>query len=1033
VTKFSTSTAREESLSGYLRRMRQIILDSRLWADKRSELGLFLQRSFWKPLRNTAEIFHVLPLAAVVVLFVVLATDGQLREIYISYLEYPSDGAASASIRIVAGLITIALLSAVLFEAHNALSTMRINVVFSSHSDPAAHYKLRRLQRAAAFVLAFMPWLGVTIGLFGARNFVAARYCKLFKDAHVDQATLDTMHPLLQVNSTQVAAGLIVLGAAAAFFASNDERNRLAHYAVAGIAPVLAVLLFLLFTDRLDPNAWALLPLWMYVAVAATTLGYFLIYHRLYHQRGGFWLWRLFIRTGIGFRKRRQRRLALWAFLPWFGLAIYFLFFGNFVAGGAASGSCPGQALAAAESNSGRWAIFPVAMCLLIAIGLLLGHSLLRFNPNKRRPLVIITVCGLAFLAALLSVYNDPDLIVRVYRFIGPLATLSLELLFLIATFAVLAVLSQNSGFPALTLIVLTIVVCVMFPNYAVWTAGALGLAYFAFAVVSFVSGRFVTGFVMLLLIGIGIINLRQITQGASVGQNPEKTSATASSGKNAPTARTAYMCWLDQKGIPATRTAEQESLCGSRPKHLPAVNKPYRAFIVAAEGGGIYAASAVAAFLAQLEDDQSGFARHIFAISGVSGGSIGATVFHALDHARQPDAHGAPGAVLDDASTKGKPVFSSGDRERCTQQAGTKVAPDLSTSVASIMQDDHLSPVVGSIFPEIFDAPLKRPDALRASFEYSAAKQDAGAGRHLCAPFVEHWSAAAPALVLNSTWVEMGLRVAFAPFRLHDLDESLYSFRDPGMPDEECRDEAQPASCISLMTAAGVSARFPGMMPPFSVRLPHDKRWNFVDGGYSDNSGSTTALDIYRVLKPVYPDEVELRVILITSSRTQPNLADQSVNGTVFLDTLAPINAILKVREGLANDAVGRACSEIYRDPVHPEIQSQGCIEHAGVKDGMLQIVEIQDQTYGLPLGWKISQTSFAVIRWMLGKENLCPAVKETETVSEDGTTPGQAPVENNDTNAQLRDDILRRNSRVSRLLLDLVRADPVPGKALP
>jgi hypothetical protein len=380
----------------------------------------------------------------------------------------------------------------------------------------------------------------------------------------------------------------------------------------------------------------------------------------------------------------------------------------------------------------------------MIAFGLLVGHCLLRFDLdkrhavaidtvfgllrldlNRRRTVVIATVCALAGIAALLSVYNDPDLIVRVYRLIGPLATVSLELLFLIAAFAALAVLSQNSGFPALTLIVLTIVVCVMFPQYAMWTASALGLVYVAFAFLAFASGRIWSTFAMVLLIVLGAINLRQITQGASVGQNPEKRRlATASSGMNAPTAVTDYMCWLDQKGILATRTAEH----------------------------------------------------------------------------------------------------------------------------------------------------------------------------------------------------------------------------------------------------------------------------------------------------------------LITSSRTQPNLTDQSVNGTVFLDTLAPIKAILKVREGLANEAVGRACSEIYRDLVHPEIQSQGCIEHAGVKDGKLQIVEIQDQTYGLPLGWKISQTSFAVIRWMLGKAELCPAAKETESGSKDGATPGQTAVQNDDPNAQLRDDILHRNSCVARLLLELVQKPAPP-----
>ncbi len=1006
--------------------------DWRLWADKRAEATVFLKRSFWRPLRHTMEIFHVLPLVAVVVLFVLLATDGQLREIYISNLEEPTNSMMASSIRIVAALIAITLLSAVLYEAHHALSTVRINV-FSGRSGSKVGYDLHRLQNAAGFVLAFLPWLGLTAGLFGARNFVVARYCQLLTVAGVEPNALKTMHPLIEANGIEIALTLLALGAAATCFVSIDDRHRIAQFAVACIAPAFAALLFLLFADRLNSDTWESLPIWIYIAVAVATLGYFLIYYRLYHHRGVFWLSRPFIRTGIGFRKRRRLRLALWAFLPWVGLAVYFFVAEGFVPAAEASSSCFADLFSTDAPAPGRWAIFPVAMCCTITIGLLVGQFLLQLDASRRRRIVLAIICGLALAAVLLSVNNDADLIVSVYRFIGPLATVSLELLFLISTFAALAVLSQNSGFPALTLIVLTIVVCIMVPRYAVWTASALGVAYLLFAVAAFISGRKWAGFAMLLLIVVGIINLLQLTQGPLITQNPppEKTGTTESSGLNAYTARTAYLCWLDQKGVPATPTVEQVRVCGKRPKTQPAMNGPYPAFIVAAEGGGIYAASAAATFLAKLEKQEPGFTRHIFAISGVSGGSIGAAVFQALAHATEIERR----AVKDDGA-KAREKFPAGRKEECTRQPADKPEADLPGRIKRIMQDDHFSPVVGSIFPEIFNVPMKRPDALRASFEYSTSAQDtAAAGRHLCAPFLEHWSAdaAVPALVLNSTWVEMGFRVAFAPFRLHDLDESLYSFLDPLMPDESCQNKNDPVPCISVMTAAGASARFPGMMPPFSVKLgpkgPKEKRWNFVDGGYSDNSGATTALDIYRVLSKIFPKEVvDLRIVLITSSRPQPNLADQSINGTVFLDTLAPIDAILKVREDLANDAVGRACTEIYPTSLLPDGENKGCVDHAGDREeGKLQIVEIQDQTYGLPLGWKISQTSFAVISWMLGQPSDC-------RVKESGGVLPQRPASNNDNpNAQLTKEILRRNGCVSDLLVDLVKTSSVAsGNAL-
>ena len=1047
--------------------------EPKVWADKRSELNLLLQRSFWKPLRNTIEIFHVLPLVAVVMLFVLLATNGQFREIYISYLERTSDNLAARAMFIVAALATIALISAVLYQVHNALSTMRINVVFSSHADPAAGSKLRRLQRAAAFVVAFMPWLGLTIGLFGARNFVADRYCQLLNVAHVPADALQQMQFLPDVSGMQIAAAVIVLGAVIAFFVSIDDRNRVAQCAVACVAPALAALLLVLFTDQLNPKTWISWPAWkMFVAVAIVTVIYFLIYHRLYHRRAGFLLSRVFTRTGISFRRRRRRRLALWAFLPWLAFALYFCFVEVFfppaatapvegrdlssrqtqyvvkdtgigqpinseecseTADGVAreskgakscpsSNNCPNPFISTVTVPvPGRWAIFPVAMCCTIAIGLLVGHFLLRLGSSKRHQAAVgFVVCGLALAVALLSVHNDADLIVSVYRFIGPLATVSLELLFLISTFAVLALLSQYSGFPALTLIVLTVVVCVIFPNYAGLAAVALGLAYFGVAVVAFVSGRIMAGVGLLLLVFVGWINVSKFTEGSMVPPNTDKAAATKASVLNV---RTAYLCWLDQKGIPVIRMEEQQSSCGARPEHPPAVNGTYPVFIVAAEGGGIYAASAAATFLARLEDLELGFAQHIFAISGVSGGSIGAAVFQALDHARHPDPTFVTGALANDDAPKGREDSQKGVEEKCPQQSAAKAGRDLTAKVANIMQDDHFSPVIGSIFPEIFNAPLQRPDALRASFEYSASAQDPAAGQDLRARFLQHWSAAgaAPALILNSTWVETGFRVAFAPFRLHDLDESLYSFLDTSMPNEDCPKERDPQSCVSLMTAAGVSARFPGIMPPFSVTLNEGKRWNFVDGGYSDNSGATTALDVYLALKDaVPPTDVDLRLVLITSSNPQPNLGDQSINGTIFRDTIAPIDAILKVREDLANDAVAHACSVIYPDTTR---RGERCVDH---RDGKLQIVEIQDQTYGLPLGWKISQTSFRVVSWMLGQEPTRPSAKDTVTkykVEQD-----QTPAQNGDApNAQLKEITLERNSRVSCLLLDLVRKSSV------
>jgi hypothetical protein len=422
-----------------------------------------------------------------------------------------------------------------------------------------------------------------------------------------------------------------------------------------------------------------------------------------------------------------------------------------------------------------------------------------------------------------------------------------------------------------------------------------------------------------------------------------------------------------------------------------------YPVFIVGAEGGGLYAASAAALLLARLQDTDPRFSEHVFAISGVSGGAIGATIFRALDHGAHPDMTAASNGAAYQENQCANP--------KTAQQQNSN---SLEQRVANILQDDHFSPVVGSIVPAIFGAPLTRSDALAASLEYSTSAQDPVAGEELCAPFAQQWSTAAtsPALVLNSTWIETGFRAAFAPFNLHDLDESLYSFADAAMPD---------VSNIRLMDAAVVTARSPFVFPPYSVRMSGGKRWNFIDGGYSDISGATTALDLYEALERAVPD-VDLRVILITSSNPQPNLSDSSISGTA---AVVPIDAFVKMREELGTKAVARACSEIYADrgSVKQSIEvNETCIEHAGSADGPLQIVEIQDQTYGLSSAFKISQTTFGVESWILGEPQACASMTQTVGPS-------------NDENAQLTSTIFLRNSCVSKLILNLIRESSVPA----
>ena len=94
------------------------------------EFGQLLRRAIWRPLQWMMGIFHLLPALAAVILFLLLFNIAQFREIYLSYLEY------MRVVHIVWAVAGFALISAVLYQSHYLLSTMRIDVIYSNFSNP---------------------------------------------------------------------------------------------------------------------------------------------------------------------------------------------------------------------------------------------------------------------------------------------------------------------------------------------------------------------------------------------------------------------------------------------------------------------------------------------------------------------------------------------------------------------------------------------------------------------------------------------------------------------------------------------------------------------------------------------------------------------------------------------------------------------------------------------------------------------------------------------------------------------------------
>ena len=164
-----------------------------------------------------------------------------------------------------------------------------------------------------------------------------------------------------------------------------------------------------------------------------------------------------------------------------------------------------------------------------------------------------------------------------------------------------------------------------------------------------------------------------------------------------------------------------------------------YPVYVVAAQGGGIYAANQTALFLARLQDVCPAFRHHLFAISSVSGGSVGAAVFaSALDAADR--AASAPAVTLARAETSAvsEPAALPVPANPCPRIASFLRRDALGSSpsgagpiekrVQAILDQDFLSPLIAAaLFPDFSQrfigypvAPFDRARALEYAFESS-------------------------------------------------------------------------------------------------------------------------------------------------------------------------------------------------------------------------------------------------------------------------------------------------------------------------
>lgn len=370
---------------------------------------------------------------------------------------------------------------------------------------------------------------------------------------------------------------------------------------------------------------------------------------------------------------------------------------------------------------------------------------------------------------------------------------------------------------------------------------------------------------------------------------------------------------------------------------------RPMPVFLVAAEGGGIRAAYWAAVVLGRLSDRQAGFERQLFAISGVSGGSVGTAMYVSLLRDRT-----ATGNCAAYAAARSHGSEDAGPVELCSQE---------------ILRQDFLGPVLAKLLsPDLtqwflpfpvpaFDRSRGIEDSFAAAYRatvsgpgFDAATLDRPSSslwpRCDALPCTQAPVFALPALLLNGTHVATGQRMLHAPVRWTQDD----------LPDVVDLAWLLGAD-VRLSTAAHDSARFAYVSPAGRLLSEDGKDFDHVvDGGYFENSGAATLQDVLHVIERS-PHRPRLRPVVLYLCNSAERCWQKEIGAEPerpelrppdLTELFAPVRALLGAR-----DARGElALAEISRTP-----DRVGFVEF-GVCPG-----DAAQRKAPEPLGWQLSE----------------------------------------------------------------------------
>ena len=313
---------------------------------------------------------------------------------------------------------------------------------------------------------------------------------------------------------------------------------------------------------------------------------------------------------------------------------------------------------------------------------------------------------------------------------------------------------------------------------------------------------------------------------------------------------------------------------------------------VVAAAGGGITSARWTAEVLTRLaEDERSGaaFVERLAAVSAVSGGALGTLYF--VDRLPAPS-----GRAL--APEAGREIRRAAGSSSLDEVAWGLAFPDLVRGAAA--------PLASALFPRV-----DRSWALESSWARRLAPAE-GRLATLAGWREEVLAGRRPLTVFNATTVETGERFQFSTLLPADRPGVGNFLRDYAGYDLPVVSAVRLAATFPLVTQAARARPVRGA----SLSGAH-----FVDGGYYDNSGMLSALELLEdalgsrpAADPAAPTGAAPAIVLVrvrAFETTPAQLAAERGDDPWLVSVLSPMTTVLRVR----------AATQVYRNVFEAEL----------------------------------------------------------------------------------------------------------------